>query len=181
MGLVPSGLDLLALPVPPQGIVTRGKGASEALMMDAFAAAHPDDEGLWLKATGRLFVRNASRIVPDVGSSAAVVARLSLDLRHMDTRFFGASPAVWLRHLVGAASEVDEASGTRIEHVLCRRVLRSLGDGATLVRMRGQPAFVGRSGTWSRRRYDGTLADGRRLAADSVDALLRGPLRNKHF
>ncbi len=183
LGSVPEDLHLRPAPVPDAALVALGKGATEAAMMDDFAATYRDDPPgeVWVKCTGRLVVRNFDRCLPPSVPPCAFSARLSMDLGHMDTRFFAATAAAWRDHLVGAGAEVDGARDVLLEHVLARRVLTGLGAGATLLRLRAQPDVLGRSGSHAERRYDSARSRLQRLAAERIEWALRGPLKGKHF
>lgn len=181
-GAVPGVLTLHPRPVPSAELVARGKGATEAAMMDAFVADHATDaDELWLKCTGRLHVQNLDRCLPADVPAPGVVARLTVDLRRVDTRFFGASSDVWRARLTGAGPEVDDVAGTNLEHVLARRLLHAIADGTPLLRFRTQPALVGSSGSYANGDYDSLRSTAQRLVANGVEKLLRGPLYDKHF
>lgn len=173
----------LKVPSPSKADISNGKGAGELLMLDAFALANKEDgeDVLWMKATGRLFVANVSSIVPHVDHSNSVVARLSLDLQHMDTRIFMATPEFWRNNFFGAHGEVSEQDDIRVEHVFSRRTLAGLGDGAKLYRFQKQPVIEGRSGTWGNRNYGSLKNRVIRSGANIMDSALRGPLSNKHY
>lgn len=183
LGSVPDEVRLHPAPTPEPGVVARGKGATEAEMMDQFARDHADDPAgeVWVKVTGRLFVRNFDRCLPSSVPENAFVARLALDLTHMDTRFFAATAQAWRTHLTGAGREVDGPRDVLVEHVLARRVLTGLGAGASLVRFAAQPDVLGQSGSHAERRYDSLSSRVQRLAAEGVERALRGPLRGKHY
>jgi hypothetical protein len=180
----PGNLDLRSADAPDEDMVDRGKGAMEAAMMDDFAATYsdraPQDE-VWVKCTGRLFVTNLDRCLPAPVPTCALMARLSLDLAHMDTRFFAATAGAWQAYLTGAGPGVDMKRGVFIEHVLAKRVLGGIADGASLVRLRAQPAFLGRSGSYADRQYDSLQSRVKRLGTNALERALRGPLHTKHF
>ncbi|MGY1635493.1 hypothetical protein ACI78V_02425 [Geodermatophilus sp. SYSU D00742] len=182
-GSLPEDLHLRPVPVPDPSLVALGKGATEAAMMDQFAATYRGDAGeeVWVKCTGRLVVRNFGRCLPLTLPPCSFAARLAMSLDHMDTRFFAATAAAWRDYLTGAGSEVDGPGGVLLEHVLARRVLTGLGDGATLVRLRAQPDVLGRSGSHAERRYDSARSRLQRLVAEGIEWTLRGPLKDKHF
>lgn len=172
----------LSVGTPDAEDVARGKGAAEALMMDAFAEHNKaSTEGVWVKATGRLFVSNAMDILPPLGAGEGVAARLSLDLQHMDTRFFAATPEFWMNNFQSVSADISEPDGIRIEHVLARRTLQGLGAGGELQRFTDQPRIVGTSGTWKGRNYGGIRSQVKRGVVSLLDRALRGPLANKHF
>ena len=183
VGRVRSSVHLLPAPPPSDADVARGKGAAEAAMMDLFCATFPEDDPAepWYKATGRLFVRNLDRCIPAVLPECSVVARVALNMRQMDTRFFGASAGVWRRHFVDAGRQVDDHQEIFLERVLVRRLLTAMGEGTQLMRFAAQPAWYGRSGTHADRVYDSFPNRVKRLATNQLDALLRGPLKGKQF
>lgn len=180
-GDVPDHLQLLPAPAPTPEDVERGKGAAEAAMMDLFSRVTPDDDAVWYKVTGRLFVRNFARCVPEELPPDSIVARAAMDLRQMDTRFFGATAGFWRAHLTGAGVHVDDRAEFFLEKVLMRRVLTAMGGGSRLLRFGAQPAWYGRSGTHADRVYDSLPNRAKRLATNQLESLLKGPLRGKQY
>ncbi|MFD1506963.1 hypothetical protein FE374_04000 [Georgenia yuyongxinii] len=181
-GLPPSD-RLLLVPVPPPhaAVVTRGKGACEADLLEAVLPRIPgaDAGDLILKCTGRLFVPNLRRVLPDNRDPRAVVVRATVDLSYVDARLVGATRAGWLHTLTGMAAEVDESSDRWLEHVLARRLALALASGTTVHRFHSPPRYSGRSGT-----HGGDYGKGRRLRAvlaKPLEAALRGPLSIKQF
>ncbi|SNS90279.1 hypothetical protein SAMN04488107_4244 [Geodermatophilus saharensis] len=182
VGTVPGHLCLVDAPAPDPADVERGKGATEAAMMDLFCDRFFDGpEEAWYKVTGRLFVKNFGRCVPDSLPPDSVVARVGMNLRQMDTRFFGATAGLWHDHFRDAGRHVDDRAEVFIEKVLMRRVLTALGEGAQLLRFRAQPAWYGRSGTHADRVYDSLPNRVKRLATNQVENVLRGPLHGKQY
>ncbi|WP_146067272.1 hypothetical protein [Arthrobacter sp. ZGTC212] len=183
IGDKPSHLDVISAPRPPQYAIERGKGASESMMLDLFARefTNDPDDTLWIKSTGRLFVRNLSDILPEERPANLVMARIALDLNHVDARLYGASAGAWREVFTGMGDEVDEKDDFRVEHVLARRVCRAVGEGIPLVRFEGQPVVDGISGTWKGRKYGGVKSYAKRKVAGVVDYALRDKLRNKHY
>ncbi|MGY1735353.1 hypothetical protein [Geodermatophilus sp. SYSU D00684] len=182
VGAVPGHLRLVEAPLPDPADVARGKGATEAAMMDLFCEDFfGDPDETWYKVTGRLFVRNFARCVPGPLPPDSVVARIAVNLGHMDTRFFGATAGLWRDHFRDAGRHVDDRSDVFIERVLVRRVLTALGEGAQLLRFGAQPAWYGRSGTHADRVYDSLPNRVKRLVTNQVENLLKGPLQGKQY
>ncbi|SFT33946.1 hypothetical protein SAMN05660657_00199 [Geodermatophilus amargosae] len=182
VGEVPRHVRFLPAPAPSSDDVERGKGAAEAAMLDLFSGSSADDDdAVWYKVTGRLFVRNFARCVPDGLPPDSIVARAAMDLRQMDTRFFGATAGFWRGHLTGAGVHVDDRAEFFLEKVLMRRVLTAMGQGAELLRFGAQPAWYGRSGTHADRVYDSLPNRAKRLATNQLESLLKGPLRGKQY
>lgn len=182
VGDVPSMLRLLNVPPPSTHEISRGKGAAEAAMMDIFCAKFFDDpDEAWYKVTGRLFVKNFSKCVPDHLPPNSAVARVAMNLQQMDTRFFGATAGLWHSHFTGAGSSVRDVDDVFIEKVIMRRMLTAMGEGAQLLRFGAQPAFVGRSGTHPDRVYDSFRSKAKRLGTNQLESLLKGPLRRKQY
>ncbi len=182
LGSAPDHVRLHPAAPPHPATAARGKGAAEAAMMDAFADDYADDPAgeVWVKCTGRLFVRNADRCLPRL-TDPGLAVRLSLDLAHADSRFFATTAGVWRSHLVGVGDHTDSAQGIYLEHAVARRTLAAVADGASLTRFRTQPDFLGRSGTFANRRYDSTSSRVKRWGAEGLERALRGPLKGKHF
>jgi hypothetical protein len=151
-------------------------------MMDHFCEAFFEDpDEPWYKCTGRLFVKNYSRCIPTVLAPNAIVARMTLSLHIMDTRFFGAAAGIWRGHFTDAAPAVSDPDDVPIEKVLLRRTFAAMGEGAALIRFAAQPAFLGQSGTHAGRVYDSPSRRIKRLVGNQVENALRGPLRRKQF
>lgn len=182
LGEIPQHVLLLPAELPAPELVQRGKGATEAAMMDLFCDRFFDDPAeVWFKCTGRLFVSNFCECVPAPLPPHALAARLSLRLDYLDSRFFGATAQLWRTHFTGAGAEVWEPDDFPIEKVLARRTLTALGQGARLVRFATQPAIVGRSGTHARRTYNSPVRSIKRLATNQLENLLKGPLKGKMY
>jgi len=182
-GDVPPFVQLLHAPPPTDADVARGKGAAEAAMMDLFCETFARDgsDEAWYKVTGRLFVKNFDRCIPPVLPEPSVVARVALNMRQLDSRFFGATAGLWRRHFLGTGVHVDDHEGIFLERVLMRRVLTAMGEGVPLLRFGAQPAWYGRSGTHADRVYDSVGRRVKRLATNQLEALLKGPLRGKQY
>jgi hypothetical protein len=182
VGDVPDFVRLVNAPPPSLEEVSRGKGAAEAAMMDLFCEMFLDDpEEACYKVTGRLFVKNFSRCIPEELPSNSAVARVAMNLQQMDTRFFGATAGLWRSCFTNAGSSVCDSEEVFIEKVLMRRMLTAMGEGAQLLRFGAQPAFMGRSGTHADRVYDSLGSKLKRMGANQLESLLRGPLRRKQF
>ena len=182
VGDVPGHVRLVPVDVPEPDVVSRGKGASEAVMLDVACERFFDDPAeLWWKCTGRLFISNFAACVPDRLPARPIVARLALDLGWLDTRFFGTTAEIWRAHFTDAIHDVSEPDDLPIEKVFARRALGAVGAGADLVRFPTQPAFTGRSGTHEKRVYDSPVRRLKRLASNQLETILRGPLKGKIY
>jgi hypothetical protein len=181
-GRLPDNLRLVNAPPPTAEDIGRGKGSAEASMMDQFCQEFFDDpDEVWYKCTGRLFVKNFARCVPSPVPPRSVIARFSKNLVQMDTRFFGATAGVWRDHFLGTGPDVYDPDKMFLEKVLMRRVLIALGEGACLLRFGAQPNYHGRSGTHADRRYDSLGSRVKRVGANRLENVLRGPLRGKQY
>ncbi len=182
LGSIPDSLRLIAAPPPTEADVERGKGSAEAAMMDLFCETFLGDPAeAWYKVTGRLFVRNFSACIPRQLPPDAIVARVAMHLRQMDTRFFGASAGIWHDYFTDAGVHVRDSDEVFIEKVLMRRTLTAMGQGAQLLRFAAQPAFLGRSGTHADRVYDSPASRLKRLGTNQLEKMLRGPLSGKQY
>jgi hypothetical protein len=182
LGSLPESLRLITAPPPTEEDVARGKGAAEAAMMDLFCETFLGDPAeAWYKVTGRLFVRNFSACIPGHLPPGTIVARVAMHLRQMDTRFFGASAGIWHSYFTAAGAHVRDRDEVFIEKVLMRRTLTAMGEGAELLRFAAQPAFFGRSGTHAERVYDSPASRLKRLGANQLEKMLRGPLSGKQY
>jgi hypothetical protein len=182
VGEVPGLLRLVQAPAPSAEDVQRGKGAAEAAMMDLFCDRFFDDPTeVWYKVTGRLFVKNFSRCIPQQLPSNSAVARVAMNFRQMDTRFFGAAAGLWRTHFTHAGVHVRDRDDVFIEKILMKRMLAAMGDGAQLLRFAAQPAFAGRSGTHRDRVYDSFTSRVKRLGTGPLETLLKGPLSGKQY
>lgn len=160
---------------PPEALVVRGKGAAEAAMID-YAVSRLDDladDDILFKITGRLFIRNAQRVIPLQQGSRQIVMRASLDWTYADTRFLGASGDIWRECFDAMDAEVDESRGIFLEHVVARRSYVAASSGAATVRrFAGRPHFVGLGGTGGHN-YGGPRAFWQRLTRAPLEAFLR--------
>ena len=182
LGDAPKMLRLVEAPPPSSQDVDRGKGAAEAAMMDLFCETFLDDPTeAWYKVTGRLFVKNFSQCIPAYLPPHSAVARTAMDLRQMDTRFFGATADLWQRYFTGAGVHVYDPDSIFLEKVLMRRMLTAMGNGAQLLRFGAQPAFMGRSGTHADRVYDSVGSRLKRLGTNPLESMLKGPLKRKQY
>jgi hypothetical protein len=182
LGSVPRDLHLLSAPPPSEEDVHRGKGAAEAAMMDLFCATFRDDPAeAWYKVTGRLYVKNFTRCIPELLPVDSVIARVAMNLGQMDTRFFGATAGTWSSHFTDAGRHVLDREEIFIEKVLMRRVLTAMGQGTRLLRFGAQPAFLGRSGTHADRVYDSLASRVKRSGTNQLERVLKGPLNGKQY
>ena len=161
----------------------RGKGAVEGAAMDhAVHTLAPNllpRESLY-KCTGRLTVRNAEHLLRSL-PPASVVARGTLDLSFIDTRFFGATIDVWQDHFADAWKDVEDLNGYYLEHAVSARILIGLGTrGLSLQRFPARPQFEGQSGSTGSRygSYRRIIAQ---ITAAPVEALLRRFAPTKQF
>ena len=152
-----------------------GKGFGEARIIDHAIASVVASDGRHdavVKCTGRLFVRNARSLLPRRAVDADIMCLLDGALTQADSRFFIARAEVLATSFAGMGPEVDEAAGIYLEHVLCRRVLRAIGEGRTWKPLPARPLYSGWSATHDRR-YDSIPMLGRWL--------LHRPLRRLRY
>jgi hypothetical protein len=182
VGEVPANLRLVPTEAPSKADVQRGKGSAEAAMLDHFCQHfYHDSTEFWLKCTGRLFVRNLPRCMPSDYPEDAILARVPVSLKQMDTRFFGTTAGIWREHFVGAGISVRDREEIFLEKVLIRRAFGAMSQGANLVHFDVPPSFMGRSATHADRIYDSPASQVKRLATSRLEALLKGPLWGKYF
>jgi hypothetical protein len=146
-------------------IAKRGKGAAEAVALDdALVNYQLSKESTVVKVTGRLQVRNATRLI--IPSAGDVRVRRTLDRRYCDTRFFISSYAVWESTLTGMHHEVDDSNGRYLEHVMAKRLIDAEYTGVEVARFAERPQIIGSSGTTNQKygswdqRFRGALMRG---------------------
>lgn len=182
LGEVPDNVRLINAKAPRAEDIERGKGATEAAMMDEFCETFFEDpDENWYKVTGRLVVRNFSRCIPATLPAESMIGRCALDMRQIDTRFFGATAGVWKRYFLGAGPSVRDRDEVFIEKVLMKRIFSAMGDGVKLYRFAEQPAWLGRSGTHEDRQYDSLKSRVKRIGTNKLEDLLKGRLANKFY
>lgn len=174
---VPAGrvdwLSFDASPYPPE----KGKSYGEALIIRHAIehSARIADATTVVKVTGRLFVRNAARILAGLSSARFDVAselRLGA-LEWSDSRLVAASPAFLTDYLLPECERIDERrpiTGT-MEGALARAVLRRVADGGTWMPLPRCPVFEGYSGTV------GTRISNRRYPLQVLARAARGAAR----
>jgi len=122
-----------------------GKGIGEASLLDDFAKSEFAQNCDWIfKCTGRLYVENIDACLPSLGSDG-VCGAIVPSLDQMDSRFFGASRAVFHEYFTGMGAEIEEKEGFFLEHVAARRMLSSLAAGHVFRHFEALPHIVGRS------------------------------------
>ncbi len=93
-----------------------GKGRGEALLLrDAITRS----EGTFFKATGRLFVVNADRLVGEVERGRRA---FFMDHGTVDTRFFGVDTEWFRAHLDPLVEQIDDASPSNYIEAVYERV-----------------------------------------------------------
>lgn len=151
LGQLAKGLAITSYS-PSLDVISRGKGAIEASAMDDLmcSGAVPDNTTVF-KATGRLTIANATRLLRPV-SVETVVARRRADYSWVDTRFIGFRPHTWRSTFSGMAKEVDDARGVYVEHIAGYRLLRGISTHEVQWRpFEERPRFAGSSGTTGER------------------------------
>lgn len=138
---------------PSPDELSRGKGAVELRAIDdALSRAIPNlrDDLTLYKLTGRLFVRNLTKLMAPV-PSMTLAARGTLDRSWVDTRLLGARISFWKDMLCAAAPLCDDSRGIYVERAipahLARRIV--LGD-VRVQRFPQRPQFSGVSGSTGR-------------------------------
>ncbi|TAK70418.1 MAG: hypothetical protein EPO13_05665 [Actinomycetota bacterium] len=175
-------LDVMSVAIPSP-LLARGKGAAEAHALDVVIGRLADsaaEDFTIYKCTGRLWVRNAARVLTPL-PARSVRVRATADLSYCDSRFYGAGGHAWRTTLKGLADEIDEDRGLILEQVLGQRLRCSApGAGVDVERFAARPALVGRSGTTGAT-YDGRMARLRAVGAAPLEAVLRRYSRIKQF
>jgi hypothetical protein len=147
--VIPRGSPAEFVTYSPREVdIKRGKGAVEARAMDDyFDQAELRSEMTFYKCTGRLWVRNARRLLQPLRMDEIAVRR-RIDGLWADTRFFGTTCGVWRRHFTGMAEQVCDQDGFYLEHVIARRLLLGLAhDDLVIRRHAARPEWEGVSGT----------------------------------
>lgn len=150
---VPSSLlpRIIVVPFETKAeLISKGKGSVEAAAIDSALNATDlpiTDESTFYKATGRLVVGNAARLLSRLPRNTAMVRR-SLDGKYCDSRFFGTTVKFWKDNLSSMGDEVNDDEGRFIEHVLAHRLRDSeYRYGAAIDRFPHRPRIAGQSGT----------------------------------
>lgn len=134
-----------------------GKGVGEAGLLDDFARSELAQARGWIfKCTGRLFVQNVDTCLPSLANEG-VCGALVPSLTQMDSRFFGASGALFHKYFTGMGDEIDEEEGVFFEHIAARRMLAALASGHAFRPFEVLPYVVGRSASLDAA-YDGRRA-----------------------
>lgn len=143
-----AGREVHVLACEDRGSEVGGKSAGEAELIDDFAGCELAQRVEWIfKCTGRLFVENVEACLPRLDRTAGVCGAIVPTLDHMDSRFFGASRAVFHEYFTGMGPEMDETTGMRFEVVAARRMLAALAAGNPFRPFAALPYFIGRSGS----------------------------------
>ena len=146
----------------------QGKSVGEANLLDDFASSDVSRQWDWIfKCTGRLYVKNLESSLPRLAGRKGICAAIVPSLDHMDSRFFGASTALFHEYFTNMASEIDEDTGERFENVAARRMLRALGDGHAFIPFEVLPYVAGRSATLDTD-YDGFSVPLKRAVRERV-------------
>jgi len=162
IGRVPPSVRLLESANPPLSLASRGKGATEGLMVDQAVASlkNEADDELLFKCTGRLFVKNFQRTL---GRTDVLNRQVYADIPRsmfdwLDSRYFGASMSIWRNELRGVGSTSDDSRGVNFEHELARVINQASAAPDIRVRnFREKPWIVGQSGTTGTMYGDGRL------------------------
>lgn len=142
---------LTFLPANMNDIQTYGKGLGEiGIIQHALKHSEVLKNALVIvKCTGRLYVKNASKILRKTPSSEnfAINANLSMRLCNCDTRFFVSSPTFLKTYLFPLIKDLDDSKGKYIEKVMVRAILRAAADGKTWTVPDCAPWYSGQSGS----------------------------------
>lgn len=185
-GLTPaerSRLELVSIEPPVDDIAARGKGATEAIMLERVLGEEVCSGHDWvIKATGRLRVRNIDGCLSGLEDHArALCLRTTVDLTYADSRFFAVTPEAWARDFGRIHVDVNESAGRYLEHALAGRAAAMLATGESkVVRFKQRPHIYGASGTTGKK-YGGWRSFAAGAAAAPVEALLRGVLSKKQY
>ncbi|YAL84101.1 hypothetical protein ACMYYO_04630 [Dermacoccaceae bacterium W4C1] len=150
-----------------QASAALGKGAIEADAVDTVIrelAAEGAGRSVY-KVTGRLQVRNPGTVLTELSDGHAV-ARRTLDRSYCDTRFVGATVAVWHTWLSDMGPQVDDGAGRYLEHVVASRLAAAEFAGVVVDRFSRRPQLHGVSATRGE-----SVANWRHRLVDTVDPL----------
>lgn len=114
-------------------IRAKGKGAAEAEILDrALEHIHTDlpETRQVTKVTGRLLVRNITRLVP-LMDIPHLGCRVHRDHSMVDTRVMDFDVGTWADFLTGLGELVDESQGRFLEHAVALRLAEALYGGPT--------------------------------------------------
>ncbi|MGN7190383.1 hypothetical protein [Curtobacterium sp. MCBA15_004] len=162
---------------PPINDVGKGPMEVDAIRrgLAAVALECGEDRTVY-KATGRLVLANAARLVRRL-EPHEVAVRMTVDRSFADTRFLGASVAVWRDVLLADVGHIDERAGVFLEHVVAGSVARASAIGVVdIARFPERPVFAGQSGSTGKV-YDGRavrVAEGLRRRGESLLASFAG-------
>ncbi|TFC41086.1 MULTISPECIES: hypothetical protein [Cryobacterium] len=168
----------LAVSPPLPSVVSMGKGAAEAQMLNAAIQSLGSGNELEMvfKCTGRLFVRNFDRCV----SQAPVQQRTLIadiprkNFSWIDSRFFGASLGVWKSELRDVGVSSNDREGINYEHELATSVNNSAAsDNVAVQNFREKPWVVGQSGTTGHLYGTSFVETSRRTMTRPLDRLRR--------
>jgi hypothetical protein len=152
---------------------TKGKGYAELGMIEHAMQTSEliASSDVILKCTGRLTVRNATRVLQSMAScDFDVMCSLKHHLSFADSRLFAATPAFIRDYLRPKADLIDDNAGVYFEHALARATASALADRKRWRPFPVFPRIEGISGT-----------DGRPMTnspAKSVTKALYHQLRN---
>ncbi|MFE4727235.1 hypothetical protein [Microbacterium sp. NPDC056736] len=160
---MPGLVDTLNVGVPADERA-RGKGAAEFYAVEEYLSLR-NPSGTIYKVTGRLRLRNAARVISELGSNEIRVRGLP-NRAYIDTRVVGAGAEAWKFVTPMVRATVDDAAGIYAEHALGAAIAQGSSLGAiTASRFRHAPLIVGQSGS--------TGAQYGRLRTDLARAVLR--------
>ena len=151
-----------------------GKGAGEALMLDSVARLFPLEGYSHIgKCTGRLWMRNASRLIAEYSdSNTEVWFAIRSDFHFVDTRFFLCSRRFFVSHFLGMASEANDDAGLYIEHIAAKRILKAIAQGENFGFFPDLPRYQG-TGATDGKRHDGVMGAVRYFVKNSLHQFAR--------
>ncbi len=157
---------------PSPGEIRLGKGAMEWGAIRHVLTSEPEIESTATiyKATGRLRLANAARIVEPVPETACRV-RMMADRSWADTRLMGASRQIWEGTILPASNQVDDEAGSYIERACAAELSYAAALGRTsILRFARKPLFIGASGSNGRRYTSrgGHIVDGPRQLMEAA-------------
>lgn len=129
----------------------RGKGPGELEIIE-YALGHSrliSGGQRIMKVTGRLYVKNADRIIETVNARPEIdiVCDLRANLTYGDSRVFCATPRFFTNYLLPLQHLADDSRQVYFEHILGRAVHGAMADGINWAMMPTAPDIRGVSGS----------------------------------